>query len=157
MTVSDLDRSVEFYSKVLSFEKVSEVKRRARIRTPGRVFRPSMRVARMRLGDEFIELTEYLAPRGKPALLGRPCQTITGSSTSPSSPADMDRAYKLLRANRVEHASTGPQLLPEWNRNAAGIQAFYFRDPDGHFWKCCSFPSDKGLANGIRPTDCFWE
>ena len=25
-----------------------------------------MRVVRMRLGDEFIELTEYLAPRGRP-------------------------------------------------------------------------------------------
>src|SRR2546430_12033448 len=43
------------------------------------------------------------------------------------------RSYKRLRENKVEHASSGPQRLPDWNRNAGGIQAFYFRDPDGHF------------------------
>src|SRR3974377_2229522 len=30
------------------------------------VFGLRMRVVRMRLGDEFIELTEYLAPKGRP-------------------------------------------------------------------------------------------
>ena len=58
----------------------------------------------------------------------------------------MDRAYKLLRGNKVKHASTGPQRLPEWNKNAAGIQAFYFRDPDGHFLEVLAFPPDKGAA-----------
>src|SRR3954471_2461109 len=67
ITVSDLDRSVEFYSKVLSFEKVSE----AEVDGPEYehlegVFGLRMRTARMRLGNEFIELTEFLAPRGRP-------------------------------------------------------------------------------------------
>ena len=62
LTVSDLDRSVEFYSKVLTFEKVSEVELdgSAPEHLQG-IFGLRMRTARMRLGDEFIELTEYLA------------------------------------------------------------------------------------------------
>jgi len=56
----------------------------------------------------------------------------------------MDRAYKWLRENRVQHASSGPQRLPDWNKNAGGIQAFYFRDPDGHFLEILAFPPDKG-------------
>ena len=68
MTVSDLDRSVEFYSKVLSFEKVSETELAGpEYEHLEGVFGLRMRVARMRLGDEFIELTEFLAPRGRPA------------------------------------------------------------------------------------------
>src|ERR1044071_2071099 len=63
----------------------------------------------------------------------------------------MERAYKRLRENKVIHASSGPQRLPAWNRNAAGIQAFYFRDPDGHFLEVLAFPSDKGGAKWHQP------
>jgi catechol 2,3-dioxygenase-like lactoylglutathione lyase family enzyme len=35
-------------------------------------------------------------------------------------------------------------LLPEWNKNAGGISAFYFRDPDNHVLEILHFPSDKG-------------
>src|SRR5712691_743274 len=146
LTVSDLDRSVEFYSKVLSFEKVSETE----VDGPEYehlegVFGLRMRTARMRLGDEFIELTEFLAPKGRPAppdarANDRWFQHIAIITS------DMDRAYQWLRQNKVQHASTGPQRLPEWNKNAAGIQAFYFRDPDGHFLEVLAFPSDKGAA-----------
>jgi len=67
ITVSDMDRAVGFYSKVLTFEKVSdtEVAGENYEHLEG-VFGLRMRVVRMRLGDEFIELTEYLAPKGRP-------------------------------------------------------------------------------------------
>ena len=67
ITVSDMDRAVDFYSKVLTFEKVSdtEVAGESYEHLEG-VFGLRMRVVRMRLGDEFIELTEYLAPKGRP-------------------------------------------------------------------------------------------
>ncbi len=143
-TVSDMDRSVEFYSKVLTFEKVSDVEvwGDAYERLQG-VFGLRMRVVRMRLGDEFIELTEYLAPKGRP---------IPADSRSDDRwfqhiaiiVSDMDRAYTRLRQHKVQHASTGPQRLPDWNRNAAGIRAFYFRDPDGHHLEILEFPPDKG-------------
>jgi len=144
LTVSDLDRSVEFYSKVLSFEKVTETE------VDGSdyehlqgVFGLRMRTARMRLGDEFIELTEFLAPEGRPAppdakANDRWFQHIAIITS------DMERAYKCLRENKAVHASSGPQRLPDWNKNAGGIQAFYFRDPDGHFLEVLAFPPDKG-------------
>src|SRR5712691_9269732 len=63
ITVSDMDRAVDFYSKVLTFEKVSdtEVAGENYEHLEG-VFGLRMRVVRMWLCDESIELTEYLAP-----------------------------------------------------------------------------------------------
>ncbi|MBI4573369.1 MAG: VOC family protein [candidate division NC10 bacterium] len=153
MTVSDMDRSVEFYSRVLTFERVSDVEvwGDAHEHLQG-VFGLRMRVVRMRLGDEFIELTEYLAPKGRP---------IPADSRSNDRwfqhvaiiVRDMDRAYDWLRQHKVQHASTGPQRLPDWNKNAAGIRAFYFRDPDGHNLEILQFPADKGDLRWHRPTD----
>jgi len=67
MTVSDMDTAVDFYSKVLSFEKISdtEVWGSEYERLKG-VFGVRMRVVRLRLGDEVIELTDYLTPEGRP-------------------------------------------------------------------------------------------
>jgi catechol 2,3-dioxygenase-like lactoylglutathione lyase family enzyme len=144
MTVSDMDRSIEFYSKVLSFEKVSDVE------VAGQdyehlegIFGLRMRVVQMRLGDEFIELTEYLAPKGRPFPVDsrsndRWFQHIAIITS------DMDKAYAWLRQNKVEYASTGPQRLPDWNKGAAGIKAFYFRDPDRHYLEILQFPEGKG-------------
>jgi len=144
MTVSDMDTSVDFYSRVLSFEKVSDVEVTGDDyeRLQG-VFGLRMRVVRMRLGNEFIELTEYLAPRGRPVPVDsrsndRWFQHIAIITS------DMDKAYALLRQNKVEHASTGPQRLPDWNKNAGGIKAFYFRDPDKHWLEILQFPPEKG-------------
>ena len=58
--------------------------------------------------------------------------------------SDITKAYGVLRERHVEHASTGPQRLPDWNPNAGGISAFYFRDPDRHFLEIISFPPGKG-------------
>src|SRR5687767_6690918 len=67
MTVSDMDRAIDFYSTVLSFQKVSDVEiaGEAYEQLVG-VFGARARVVRMRLGEESIELTEFLAPRGRP-------------------------------------------------------------------------------------------
>ena len=153
LTVSDLDRSVEFFSKVLSFEKVSDVEvfGKAYEHLQG-LFGLRMRVARMRLGDEFIELTEYLAPQGRPLPVDsrsndRWFQHIAIITS------DMEKAYRWLRQNRVQHASTAPQRLPDWNKNAGGIQAFYFKDPDGHALEILSFPEGKGAAKWHQQSD----
>jgi catechol 2,3-dioxygenase-like lactoylglutathione lyase family enzyme len=153
MTVSDLDRSVEFYTNVLTFEKVSEFEAAgSEIEHLTGVFGVRLRRAKLRIGDEFIELTEYLAPQGQPAPADqrsndRWFQHIAIVTN------DMDRAYRHLRQHKVKHASPGPQTLPMWNRNAGGIQAFYFRDPDGHALEVLSFPPDKGNPKWRRPAD----
>ena len=155
MTVSDMDASVDFYSRVLSFEKVSdvEVAGESYERLQG-VFGLRIRVVRMRLGDEFIELTEYLTPKGRPVPVDsrsndRWFQHIAIITS------DMDKAYALLRQHKVEHASTGPQRLPDWNKNAGGIRAFYFRDPDKHWLEILQFPSDKGDQKWQRKDRLF--
>ena len=140
----DVDASVEFFSQVLSFEKVSDVEviGEEYEHLQG-VFGLRMRVVRMRLGGEQIELTEYLAPRGRPI----PADARSNDRSFQHIAiivSDMDRAYQWLRKNKVEHASTGPQRLPDWNKNAGGIQAFYFKDPDGHALEILQFPEGKG-------------
>src|SRR5262245_57635863 len=65
----------------------------------------------------------------------------------------MDRAYSWLRQHRVEHASPAPQRLPDWNVNAGGIRAFYFKDPDGHPLEVLWFPVGKGDQRWHRPSE----
>jgi catechol 2,3-dioxygenase-like lactoylglutathione lyase family enzyme len=66
--------------------------------------------------------------------------------------SDMDRAYQRLRRFKVQHASTAPQLLPATIPPAAGIRAFYFKDPDGHPLEVLQFPPDKGDPRWHRPS-----
>ena len=153
LTVSDLDRSVEFFSRVLTFEKVSdvEVAGDAYEHLQG-VFGLRMRVVRMKLGEEQIELVEYLAPRGRPV----PDDARSNDRSFQHVAiivSDMDAAYRVLREHKVQHASTGPQRLPDWNKSAGGIEAFYFKDPDGHALEVLAFPKDKGAAKWHKPTD----
>src|SRR5246500_4121167 len=153
ITVSDMDRAVAFYSKVLTFEKISdaEVAGEDYEHLEG-VFGLRMRVVRMLLGDESIELTEYLAPKGRPI----PADSRSNDRWFQHIAIivnDMDKAYAWLRQNKVEHASTGPQRLPDWNKNAAGISAFYFKDPDEHPVEVLQFPPDKGAEKWHRPTE----
>jgi catechol 2,3-dioxygenase-like lactoylglutathione lyase family enzyme len=144
-TVSDLDRAVSFFTEVLEFTREGaerEVAGEAWERLAG-VFGLRARIARLRLGDELVELTEYLAPRGREVPLD-----MRGNDRAFQHAAivvrDMARAYRKLREHRVAHASSGPQRLPDWNPNAGGIEAFYFRDPDGHFLELIAFPDGKG-------------
>jgi catechol 2,3-dioxygenase-like lactoylglutathione lyase family enzyme len=65
----------------------------------------------------------------------------------------MERAYRRLREHKVEHASSGPQRLPDWNPNAGGIWAFYFKDPDGHPLEILQFPPGKGDAKWHASSD----
>ena len=153
ITVSDMDRAVDFYSRVLTFEKVSDVEVAGdEYEHVTGVFGLRIRIVRMRLGDESIELTEYLAPKGRPI----PVDSRSNDRWFQHIAiivSDMDKAYRLLRQNKVEHASSGPQRLPDWNKNAAGISAFYFKDPDGHPVEVLQFPPGKGLEKWHRSTD----
>jgi len=144
MTVSDMDRAFNFFSRVLSFDKVSEVEVWGDDydHLEG-IFGLRMHVVKMRLGDESIERTEYLTPKGRPIPVDSRSNDRWFQHVA-IIVSDIDRAYHLLRQNHVQHASTGPQRLPDWNKNAAGISAFYFKDPDGHTLEVLQLPSDKG-------------
>ena len=153
ITVSDIDRSVEFFSKVLSFETMSEIEiYGSDYEHLYGLFGMRARIVRMKLGDESIELTEYLTPKGRPM----PVDSRSNDRWFQHIAiivSDMDKAYEWLRQNKVEHASTGPQTLPEWNKNAGGIKAFYFKDPDQHALEILWFPPGKGDAKWHRETE----
>jgi catechol 2,3-dioxygenase-like lactoylglutathione lyase family enzyme len=153
MTVSDMDRSIGFFADVLTFEKTLDVEvAGADYERLEGVFGLRMRVVRMRLGKESIELTEYLAPRGRPV----PPDSRSNDRWFQHVAiivSDMDRAYRRLRDHKVEHASSAPQLLPKTIPGAAGIRAFYFKDPDGHPLEILQFPPDKGAAQWHAKTD----
>jgi catechol 2,3-dioxygenase-like lactoylglutathione lyase family enzyme len=146
ITVGDMDRAVDFYSRVLSFETVAdrELSGDPYERLFG-VFGLRIHAVRMRLGAEYLELMQFLAPRGRP---------IPADSRSNDGwfqhvaivVSDMSAAYGRLRNANVEYASSGPQRLPDWNPRAAGIEAFYFRDPDGHNLEIIAFPPGKGIT-----------
>ena len=77
-TVSNMDRSVEFYSRVLQFQRTSD---RVVVAPefgqsrglPG----AKARVVRMKLGDEQIELVQFTSPNGR-------CVTWPSSASSSS-------------------------------------------------------------------------
>ncbi len=144
LTVSDMERSLGFYTRALSFEKVSdnEVDGEPSERLTG-VFGVRMRVVRLRLGNEFLELTEFLAAEGRPAPVDSHSNDLWFQHVA-IIVSDMDSAYRVLRAHHARHASSGPQRLPDWNMSAGGIRAFYFKDPDGHPLEVLWFPAGKG-------------
>ncbi len=78
--------------------------------------------------------------------------TIAGFSTSPSSCVTWTARTPGFVGSRSRHASTGPQRLPATIPNAAGIRAFYFRDPDGHPLEVLQFPPDKGAPKWHAPS-----
>jgi catechol 2,3-dioxygenase-like lactoylglutathione lyase family enzyme len=156
LNVSDMDRALAFYTGVLPFVKVSdrELSGRPYELLTG-VFGARSRVVTLRLGSEEIELTEFLAPRGRPmpADLRANDRLFQHIAIVVS---DIAKAYAVLREHGVEHASTGPQRLPDWNPNAGGISAFYFRDPDRHFLEIIAFPPGKGSVKWHEaPTGIF--
>ena len=153
MTVADMDRSVDFYTRLLGFTPVSDVEVAGeayeRLRD---VFPVRMRVVRLQLGREYLELTEYLAPKGRPAPVDARSNDRWFQHVA-IVVSDIDRAYRSLHDERVTHVSPEPQRLPDWNPDAGGIRAFYFRDPDGHPLELIWFPPGKGDPRWQQPTD----
>lgn len=144
MTVSDMDRSVAFYTSVLTFEKVSDTERSGpEFDQLYGVSRAHIRVVDLKLGDESVELMQFLGAAGAPVPADSRSNDLSFQHVA-IIVSDMTRAYEVLRQNHVHYISPYPQTLPEWNPNAAGIKAFYFQDPDGHPLEVLQFPPAKG-------------
>jgi catechol 2,3-dioxygenase-like lactoylglutathione lyase family enzyme len=149
ITVADMDRSVAFYRDLFRFVPVGDATIAGDAHgIPG----AQRRLVRLRLGDETIELVQWLHPAGRPVPVDsrsndRWFQHIAIIVN------DMDQAYLWLQRHKVEAISPAPQRLPDWNRGAGGIRAFYFKDPDGHPLEVLEFPPDKGDPKWRRPFD----
>lgn len=153
ITVSDADRSTAFYRDALGFEVAADVEAMGEpYEALYGVFPVRMRIVRLRLGSEQLELTEYVTPRGRPAPVDARSNDRWFQHVA-IVVRDMDAAYARLRRQRVVHVSPEPQRLPDWNPEAGGIRAFYFRDPDGHPLELIWFPPGKGDPRWQNPSE----
>jgi len=142
--VSNMDRSVKFYSEVLQFKKISDVEKQgAYWESLFGVFGLHIREVRMQLGDETIDLIDYLTSGGRTIPEDFKSNDLAFQHIA-IVVSDMDSAYKLLRSFGVTQVSTDPQTLPASIPAAAGIKAFYFQDPDRHNLELIYFPQGKG-------------
>src|SRR5215472_14657827 len=152
VTVSDMDRAVGFYS-ALTFQKVSDVEVLGEeFEHLEGVFGARMRVVRMQLGNEYLDLTQYLAPPGRAIPTDSRSNDLWFQHIA-IVVRDMDEAFQQLRTLKVQFVSTGPQMLPPSIKAAAGIKAFYFRDPDQHNLEIIYFPPGKGDPRWQEKTD----
>ena len=144
ITVHDLDRELNFFTNTLPFQLRSiTTNKRGAADDLLALHHTELRSAELTLGEERIRLTEHLRNKGR---------AIPADSRSFDRwfqhiaivVSDMDRAYEHLRGAKVRHVSTAPQTLPAWNKDAGGIKAFYFRDPEDHVLEVIWFPSGKG-------------
>ena len=156
LTIADMERSIAFYTTVLGCEKISDDK------VAGVAFdrlyglaNVKLRVVKLQLGNETLELTEFLTPKGRP---------IPGDSRSHDHwfqhlaivVSEMAKAYQHLRQNWVLQTSPNPQTLPAWNPVAGDIQSFYFKDWDGHNLELLQFPEDKGDPKWQQATEAIF-
>ena len=153
-TVANVDSEVGFFTSVLQFEKIADfrVLGSAYDKMEG-VFNANMRVVRLRLGEQIVELTEYVSPP-----TGRPIPVPSYSNDAwfehmAIVVSDMDAAYKVLQDNKVRQISAYPITIPRANPGAAGIHAIKFHDPEGHDLELLHFPPGKGDPSWQKPTN----
>ena len=144
ITVKEMGQSLKFYTEVLGFKKISDnnYKGESYERLEG-VFGLNIRVARLQLGDEFIELTDYLTSGGRSIPEDAKSNDLFFQHIA-IAVSDMDKAYLQVKKYNVEFVSTAPQTLPKSIPAAEGIKAFYFHDPDNHNLELIYFPEGKG-------------
>lgn len=144
ITVLDINRAFDFFTKVLPFQKVSEVEVQGEEyeKLKG-IFGTRYKKVRLRLGQEEIELTDYTTAGGRsiPEALRSNDLSFQHIAIVVS---NMDSAYTRLLKYNVQHVSTAPQTLPKSIPAAEGIKAFYFRDPAGHNLELIYYPPGKG-------------
>src|SRR5215510_8085722 len=151
-TVSDIDRSVSFYRDVLTFKPISDVE----VDGPEYdqlwgIFGVRARVVRMQLGEQQLELIEFLSP---PDVRPIPVPSYSNDLWFQHFAIvvrDMEEAWARLRKHHVRQISPRPQTIPVSNVSAAGIKAIKFRDPDGHNLELLWFPEGKGNPIWSQP------
>jgi catechol 2,3-dioxygenase-like lactoylglutathione lyase family enzyme len=126
ITVSDLDRSVRFYSEVFGATVDWEIEASGEgISELTRVPEADIRVALLRLPYGNIELFEYRNPDGRPYELR---SNDVGAAHLCLEVDDVEAAYDRLQELGV--TCRFPPQVAESGR-IAGYRYFYFDDPDG--------------------------
>jgi len=125
LSVSDLKRSLVFYTDLLGFEKIAVIECPPERGLGNVVGIPgcSARIVQLRLGAMVLELFEYLSPRGK-GIPPERTQADNGLTHLGFSSRDIHADYKRLKGRGVRFYSEPIEYRPHvWNA--------YFYGPDG--------------------------
>ncbi len=153
LTVSNVDRSQAFYTKALGFEPVSDITVQGQNHSDLEgVADAKIRIVTLKLGDEQIELMQYLNIAGKPIPQDSQSNDLWFQHFA-IVVSNLDRAYAHLQSFPIESISTAPQTIPQDNLASAGVRAFKFKDPDAHNLELIWFPLDKGQAKWHQNTE----
>lgn len=137
--VADMDRAMAFYRDALGFRvDNADAAPPAWTRLPEACAMPP-RCARLSLGTQQVELTEFPDTEPYPAdstsadLWFQHCAVVV---------SDMHAAYERAMAHGAKPVTRGgPQQLPP---STGSVTAFKFRDPDDHPLELIAFPSGTG-------------
>jgi catechol 2,3-dioxygenase-like lactoylglutathione lyase family enzyme len=151
ITVSNLQQSVQFYENVLNFKQTATYELNKNVAKSLFRVKSPVKVVRLQLGSETIELMEFQT-KGRPIPPDSKSNDLWFQHVA-IVVRDMEMAYQQLRQAKVQFVSTAPQTLPDYLPAAAGISAFYFRDPDGHNLEIIHYPPGKGNDKWQKPSD----
>jgi catechol 2,3-dioxygenase-like lactoylglutathione lyase family enzyme len=146
ISVSSIDRAITFYTGVLGFQVRNRTENSTAARlVPGATAQTTAQSAELSLGSECLIVTEYTSPKGRRFPEDSRANDFWFEHLA-IVVSDMDAAYARVKGAHAQFVSNLPQTLPGWNKDAAGISAFYFRDPDGHYLELIHYPEGKGQA-----------
>ena len=146
-TVSDVERSREFYTEALSFKPVDDITIEGNYYSELEAIKPTkIRIVTLQLGEEAIDLIEYLDVAAKPIPANSQSNDLWFQHMA-IVVSDIDRAYAHLNSFAFEPISSGLKTLPN------GIRAFKFKDPDGHDLEIIWFPPDQSKDKWQKNTE----
>lgn len=156
ITVKDLGKSLDFYTKVLPFKHIgTEEFYGTESEMLMNQFGIRYKIAHLQLGEEYIDLIDYLTPGGRSIPETQKSNDLSFQHIA-IVVRDMDKAFAWLAQHPIEYVSTAPQTIPATNKAAAGVRAFYFHDPDNHNLELIYFPKGKGDPRWQKPgTELF--
>lgn len=145
--VSDLGRAEAFYNSALGFQTVSRGPIDPRQLSALGADRIRAHEVVMRIGHEEIALVQF-TPQGRLVPLDSRSNDLWFQHLA-ILVSDIHAAHECLSSNRDWHPITsgGPQTLPE-----GGVQAFKFRDPDGHPLELLRLPGHEGRRDSNVPS-----
>lgn len=153
LTVTDIAHSRAFYEQALSFEFVSDITVEGQnYNNLEGVIGAKIRIVTLQLGEELIELMQYLNIEGKPIPSDSQSNDLWFQHMA-IVVSDMDRAYAHLRSFPFDSISVEPQTLPSGDKASPGIRAFKFKDPDGHDLELIWFPPGQGKDKWHQHTE----
>ena len=147
ISVANLDRSAGFFCQILRVTeqgRFSVGNRDAQSLFGTRDSLIYLKGVRLTLGNESVELLEVHSSWGHRRIPVDSRANDQWFQHIAIVVSDIDSAYALLRKAGVVQVSSSPQTLPDYIPAAAGIRAFYFRDPDGHNLELIHYPPGNG-------------